>query len=71
MSSGLMSKIEGISSPQKSSAISVVKIATANEFYKLLFMNFNIFFLVAPSQLNLLLKPITSVNISSYLTPPQ
>lgn len=62
-----MSKIEGISSPQKSTAISVVKIATVNGFYKLLFMNFNILFVVAPSQSNLQVKPITSVNISSYL----
>lgn len=52
-SSGLMFKIEGISSLQESSAISVVKIATVNGFYKLLFMNFNILLLAAPSQSNL------------------
>lgn len=57
LSSGLICKIEGISSPQKSSGISVVKTAKINGFYKLLFMNFNILFLVAPSKSNLWLKP--------------
>lgn len=57
LSSGLIFKIEGISSPQKSSVISVVKTAKINGFYKLLFINFNILFLVASSQSSLWLKP--------------
>ena len=51
--------------------ISLVQLAAINGFYKLLFMNLDILVLVAPSQSNLWLKAIISVNPSSYLTSPQ